>query len=359
MIDGPHDITAEWLTSVLRATTPDAHVRAVTVEPIGTGQTGASFRLHLDADGELPRTLVAKTAAGDHAQRERVGPGYRSEVGFYTEFRERVKIRTPRCWHAEISDDNCSFVLLLDDLAPARPGVQVDGCTVDQAADAVRNLAGLHAPVWNDRGLLGHAAWLTSMTGSRVEFLGGVTRSAAEVFVDRYRGELGDDADTLLRSAALTARWGAIDTGVLTLVHGDYRLDNLMFPDAHAHTGADDRAGVFAVDWQTLTVAPPGRDLGYFLATSLHVDDRRAHERALVTEYVEELHRLGVDDFDGARCEVEYRLGVLQAPMITMIGAAYATAERSASADAMFLAMATRASAALRDLDSFALVEAS
>ena len=45
--------------------------------------------------------------------------------------------------------------------------------------------------------------------------------------------------------------------------------------------------------------------------------------------------------------------------MITMIGAAYATAERSASADGMFLAMATRASAALRDLDSLALVEAS
>ena len=44
--------------------------------------------------------------------------------------------------------------------------------------------------------------------------------------------------------------------------------------------------------------------------------------------------------------------------MITMIGAAYATAERSASADAMFLAMATRAAAALRDLETFALVEA-
>jgi hypothetical protein len=45
--------------------------------------------------------------------------------------------------------------------------------------------------------------------------------------------------------------------------------------------------------------------------------------------------------------------------MITMIGAAYATAERSASADAMFLAMARRACAAIRELDSFALVAAS
>jgi hypothetical protein len=351
MIDGPDDITADWLTSALRATTPDARVRSVDIEQIGTGQTGASFRLHLDADATLPSTLVAKTAAGEREQRERVGPGYRNEVGFYTEFRDRVAIRTPRCWFAEISDDNCSFVLLLDDLAPARPGVQVDGCTVAQAADAVRNLAGLHAPVWNDPTLTGRGDWLSTMTGASAEFLGTVTQSAAEVFIERYAEELGDDADTLRRAAALTAQWGVIDTGVLTLVHGDYRLDNLMF--------AEEGDGVSAVDWQTLVVARPGRDLGYFLATSLHIDDRRAHQETLVAEYVDELHRLGVADFTLEQCAVEYRLGVLQAPMITMIGAAYATAERSASADAMFLAMATRASAALRDLDSFALVEAS
>ena len=38
--------------------------------------------------------------------------------------------------------------------------------------------------------------------------------------------------------------------------------------------------------------------------------------------------------------------------MITMLGWAYATATPSASADAMFLAMATRSCAALRDLGS-------
>ena len=138
--------------------------------------------------------------------------------------------------------------------------------------------------------------------------------------------------------AALTGRWGAVATGVLTLVHGDYRLDNLMFPEAGA--------GVVAVDWQTLAVGPPGRDLGYFLATSLHVDDRRAHQDALVPSTSTSVRRLGVADCTVEQCIDEYRLGVLQAPMITMIGAAYATAERSASADAMFLAMATRACAA-------------
>src|SRR4051812_49157971 len=233
---------------------PDARVRSVDIEPIGTGQTGASFRLHLDADpgagASLPDTLVAKTAAGEREQRERGGPGYRNEGGFYTEFRDRVAIRTPRCWFAEISDDNCSFVLLLDDLAPARPGVQVDGCTAAQAADAVRNLAGLHAPLWNDPTLTGRGDWLSTMTGARAEFLGTVTQSAAEVFIERYAEELGDDADTLRRSAALTAQWGVIDTGVLTLVHGDYRLDNLMFPAADTDDGAGANDGVSAVDWQ-------------------------------------------------------------------------------------------------------------
>jgi hypothetical protein len=349
VIDGPDDITPEWLTSVLRVTTPDAHVRAVTIEPIGTGQTGASFRLHLDGDGAIPTTLVAKTAAGDRAARERVSAGYRSEVGFYTDFRDRVRIRTPRCWHAEISDDHCSFVLLLDDLAPARPGVQADGCAVEQAVDAVRNLAGLHAPVWDDPSLSDHRDWLTTMSGDRAAFLGAITVNAADEFVTRYATELGDDADTLRRSAALTGRWADIDTGVTALVHGDYRLDNLMFPE-HGD-------GVVALDWQTLSLGPPARDLAYFLATSVLVDDRRAHEQRIISEYLDELRRLGVDDYSFDRCYADYRLGLLQAPMITMIGCAYATAERSASADAMFLAMATRASAALRDLDSFALVE--
>ena len=64
-------------------------------------------------------------------------------------------------------------------------------------------------------------------------------------------------------------RWVAIDTGVQGLVHGDYRLDNLMFPERGD--------GVVALDWQTLAIGPPGRDLAYFLATSVLVDDRREH----------------------------------------------------------------------------------
>ena len=132
------------------------------------------------------------------------------------------------------------------------------------------------------------------------------------------------------------------------MLHGDYRLDNLLFdPD-----GAD----VVAVDWQTLAVGPPARDLAYFLGTSLTIDDRRAAERELVVAYHAALCDRGVSGYSADRCFDDYRLGQMQGPMITTMGCAFATGERSAAADEMFLAMARRSCAAIRDLDSLAAV---
>ena len=64
----------------------------------------------------------------------------------------------------------------------------------------------------------------------------------------------------------------------MSITHGDYRLDNLMFPPAGP--------GVAAVDWQTTSAGPPLRDLAYFLGNSLTPDLRRAHESDLVDSYL-------------------------------------------------------------------------
>ena len=104
------------------------------------------------------------------------------------------------------------------------------------------------------------------------------------------------------------------------MIHGDYRLDNLMF----STTEDDD---VVAVDWQTMIVGPPTRDVAYFLGTSLDVDDRRAAEEQLVASYHRALVARGVDGYDADRCFDDYRVGQLQGPMITVIGCMYATAD--------------------------------
>ena len=47
---------------------------------------------------------------------------------------------------------------------------------------------------------------------------------------------------------------------------------------------------------------------------------------------------------------------MLQGPLITVLGAVYATAERSERADAMFLTMLRRGLVAVDDLDPFSLL---
>ena len=338
------ELTPEWLSEALGCA-----VTAVSAERIGTGQIGTTYRLQLGYAGEAgPATLVAKLAGGDEAARSRVKMGYAKEVGFYTRLVDTVEVRTPRCWYGAISDDLADFVLLLDDLADSRPGVQAEGCSVAQAEDGVANLAGLHAPRWDDASLLEHD-FLTPSTPESAAFVGALLVSATEDFVERYAAELSDaDVATLGDAARATEAWQITRPRPMALVHGDYRLDNLMFPIVGE--------GVRALDWQTVTVGPPLRDVAYFLGNSLEPGLRGASEEALVATYHAAIRQRGVTGYDADTCWDDYRLGHLQGPLITVLGCMYATAERSARSDGMFLAMATRSCAAIRELRSLDLV---
>ncbi|MET0662994.1 MAG: phosphotransferase [Ilumatobacteraceae bacterium] len=340
--DGPAELTAAWLSQAL-----GRDVSAVAAERIGTGQTGATYRLSIDtADG--PSTLIAKVAAGDASARRRVRNGYRSEVGFYRDIASTVDVATPRCWYGAITDDSLAFTLLLDDLTPRSPGVQAAGCPVEQARLAVANLAALHAGRWNDESIF-DLAFVARPNPAGADYVGSVVAAATDTFIERFAAELdAADVATLRAVAAVMTDWHQARPDPFAVLHGDYRLDNLLF-DPHD-------ADVVAVDWQTLAVGPPARDLAYFLGTSLTIDDRRAAERELVGEYHATLCARGVSGYGAVECFDDYRLGQLQGPMITTMGCAFATGDRSAEADAMFLAMATRSCAAIRDLDSLELL---
>ena len=91
------------------------------------------------------------------------------------------------------------------------------------------------------------------------------------------------------RSLHASPKWllGRLDD--FGLVHGDYRLDNLLF--------ATDAGGppCTAVDWQIVAVGLPARDLGFFLGTGLRSEERGEHERGLVAAYHDALVGYGVD----------------------------------------------------------------
>jgi Phosphotransferase enzyme family len=346
-VDDVADLTPAWLSAAL-----GREVQAVRTEPIGHGQIGSNHRLTLtyadptDAElpDDLPATLVAKLAAGE--DRSIVSGGYRKEVAFYRDIAPTVAVRTPRCWHASMTEDATVFTLLLEDLAPAEPGDQLVGCTPEAAEAAAVNLAALHGPRWCDRTLWDHPE-VDAVDEAGAAFLGDVFRGAVGTFVDRYRGRLDDDAEALLLAMAeVVPAWIQARPDRFTVLHGDYRLDNLLF---------DPDGAVSAVDWQTFTVGHPGRDLAYLVETSLEPEVRREHERALAEAHRRALAEHGVD-LDADEAFDDLRLGLLQGPLITVLGAVYATAERSDRADAMFLTMLRRSLAAMRDLDPLALL---
>ena len=60
----------------------------------------------------------------------------------------------------------------------------------------------------------------------------------------------------------------------VTLVHSDFRLDNLFFDDAAQN--------IVLCDWQTLLSGPVGIDLAYFLSASLVQDSPEDIDELLV-----------------------------------------------------------------------------
>lgn len=322
------DVTPAWLTEVL-----GREVRDLEVTRIGTGQIGACYRLRFNGS----ESLLVKLPPPNLAEREMMAGAYRGEVRFYQQVASTVAVRTPYCHHAEI-DDSGDFVLLMEDLAPAVPGDQIAGCSVEQARAAVVNLAGLHGPRWSDSTLL-EVDTLTLNGPDEIALLLEMYGPTTELFLDAL-GDLVSAEDTATLRACVPAiePWLLARAERFGLVHGDYRLDNLLFGD-----------DVAAVDWQTLSLALPARDLAYFVATSLSLEDRREHERDLVAAYHSALVQHGVGDYPLELCWDDYVFAMLQVPLVATFGCAYST-NRTERGDRMFAVMVERGCAAIREL---------
>jgi hypothetical protein len=348
--DTPAKLTPSWLTTALTASRAleGARVVHVTFNPIGTGQMCDCVRLdlHYDRPTDAPSTIVAKLPAADETSRATAKAlrSYEIEVRFYQELAPELPIRTPYAYCADIDVESASFVLLLEDLAPARQGDQLRGCTPGQAEIALEELGKLHASHWGDRALA-DIEWLHGDKAANQEFLATLLPGLWEGFRDRYSADLSVDviqAGTVLFSeieAYLLA-----DPGPQTVVHGDYRLDNLLFDPAPGGTP------VAVVDWQLCTDGPGMNDVAYFIGAGLRVDDRRSAETDLVRGYHTSLTVAGVTDYAWDQCWQEYRRGTWSG--LIMAVAASMLVERTVRGDQMFLTMAERHSRHALDLDA-------
>jgi hypothetical protein len=335
------------LTDALTAHLGGGTVSVRSVAPIGTGQMSSSFRVWLatDPEGLLPSTLVVKLPSPDPASRtaSRATRTYEIETAFYREVRPRLSVNAPRCWHSRHDADADDFLLVLDDLAPLQQGDQIAGATVDQVSSAVDELAELHGPLWGDEALR-DLPWLDRSSAEQRAGTRSLLSSCWPRFVDRYGERLHPVTRRLGGEfVADPGDYFRPPHGPLTVVHGDFRLDNLLF---------DPRGGRTAVvDFQTAVLGTGASDLAYLVGGSLPTEARRAVDGVMVERWVSGLARHGAAPGDAWE---QYRRHAWSGFVMSVV--ASVLVQRSERGDAMFVTMANRHAAHADDLGSLAVV---
>jgi Ecdysteroid kinase-like family len=344
------DVTPEFLTEALRGAAwipDDVSVVAIDVSTIGAGQMGICARYDVQLDHEVasaPTSVVGKFAAEDEQARTfMASSGYPNEVCFYRDFAPQVAIRVPRCTYAAIDDDGW-FTLLLEDLAPMRPGDQLQGCTVAQVEAAVQELVGLHAPLWDSPVLHEHPRFTSNRGLADPDVLAGALQAVVPGFIERYGASFAPDEVDFYERLTTSARgWIEARPDGRSLVHSDYRPDNLMFG-----TDADGRPTVAAVDWQGFGKGCALSDVSFVVGNALTAEDRRANEHRIVRGYHDALVAAGVDGYSFTECWDEYGRSLLSALMTTIFGAMYGV--RSERGDEMFVILGSRHARQILDL---------
>lgn len=343
-------VTAEWMTQALTAAGRLAGARVVGVrhEPCGTGQLGDSFRFTMTYEpaGAGPATLVGKFASKDATSREfgRSSGYYRTEIGFYRKLAPGLSMSIPTPVHAALADNDTDFVLLMEDLAPARQVDQLIGCNADESARVMEQAAALHAATWHDRDLA-QQDWLHGPVGIFTH-VSDHFAGLLETFPQLY-GDLVPEAD-LKEAARLvdhTDAWKQIFSDPQCLWHSDLRADNVLF-DA-----CGDTRPVVVLDWQGVGFGRGSIDVAYWLGTSMAVEDRRKHERDLVTHYHRALVGHGVSGYSAAQCWDDYRIHAIHGLQVGVFG--LGAVKRTPRGDTMWKSWIERTAQQVRDLDSF------
>ena len=327
----PDDITDDWWNAVIGRVPTRWRW-----EPIGTGQVGDSVRFTLDFPDEPGVTLAGKFAAADPTSRATAAMLglYAKEVRFYRDLAPQLPIRTPRTFAADMAEDGTSFVLLFEDLGPARGGNQLAGCTIEDARAVIRQAAALHAPSWHNPAIL-DLAWLQPDPAATAQVKALYPRAQA-VFRERYRDAL--EPEFMALCEALAEHTAATDRSPekVSLVHGDFRLDNVLF-DIKGGT-----EGVAVLDWQTLTIGNGLTDIGYFLGCGIGDSLRREAERELLELYCAEMTARGVPLTVEAIWR-DYVVGALHGVSTAVFSSAFVV--QTERGDANFLSMARGACA--------------
>ena len=348
--EGLAGVTTEWLADCL-----GKKPASMQVEPMGegVGMMSSLARIHLTwpEGADMPKSLIFKFPAENENNRlvARQYYLYVKEVSYYRDLAPQTSAKSPKIYASELGDDQ-NFFLLMEDASDYRMGDQVTGASLEECQLCVDFLGKLHADFW---GKVDDIAWLPNISGSdnaRTLVLG--CEAGWEQMLE-YFGEQVPDSINERRAdylAAISHLQELLDQPPRTLVHGDFRMDNMLFGQTPEHEP------LLVVDFQGPLKGNGMHDFAYLLSHSVQTEVRRNHEKALVQRYVEVLQAAGVRDYNFAKAWQDYRTGVLYIWTIAVVIAG--TLDPSNDRGFAWMSkMVERNVAALEDLNCLALLD--
>ena len=294
-------ITVDWLRT---ATGLDVQTAEIEQIGIGVGVSSAVYRATLTGDG-CPGSVVVKLPALDEAAvfTSTMLRMYTREAGFFGQLAHRAPLRIPACHHTSVDHETSEFVLVMEDIGGLRGVDQIAGMAIGDAERAIDGLAAWHATWWGQAEPLAEAG-LTVSLGDEIY------KAVLPLVFGEGWEKLHAELELPEAILAVGPRWVDAMPRLLdglaeeptTMIHGDFRADNLFFE-------AD--GSVAAVDFQLIGTGRGAYDLAYFVTQSITSEDASQHERALFDRWVDALGAAGVPAGDLATAWDDYRAAAL------------------------------------------------
>jgi hypothetical protein len=288
------EIDRNWLTAAMRTRVPQVTVKDYSIVDVVHGTcTKARIRIDVDQVGReagIPNTVILKGGFEPHSRAMYIM--HELEGQFYRDVKPVLGLNSPDCYFADFDPAVAQGIIIMEDLVArgARFCNPLVPQTFEQAQRRLVSLAEYHAKTWNspDFDANGQWSWVRSMADSNREHAEAYLNPTAwQPWVDLPRGRA-----TSVRFHDVDWARHALDTIGATcrglprsVVVGDAHLGNL-YEDADGTPGFVDVAAV---------CGPPQLELTYFLVGALDQADRRNWERPLVSFYLDELKRRGID----------------------------------------------------------------
>jgi len=291
------DITPQWAEGVLRGSgslEDGVSVTGVSVQRIGEGVGILSIlqRVTPTYSGDTkkgPKSFIVKYPTNDATQRFTADAlaFYARELLFYKDCAADAPFRTAKCFGQAMASDSTDFTIAMEDIGHFRPMNQLEGVGLDEAKVLLQTLADFHAMWLGSPKLAQYESVFQPIDNPTFNAVLPMLWTNGWPFVEQHAGHLIPDSVREIGELwAGKLPWMLQSLSAPTsMIHGDFRADNIMF----------DGSNPAVIDFQLIGTGSVIYDVGYFISQSIATEVRRGHDRELVDVYVDRLEKHGID----------------------------------------------------------------